>query len=91
MSYVYILESLTDGRYYVGSTIDLENRLKHHLGGYTPSTKRLGKIKLVFSQKYNTIKEAMIIERKLKKLKRKDYLQKIIEDGHIKIKSQKKL
>jgi predicted GIY-YIG superfamily endonuclease len=86
MSYVYILENLTDRIYYIGSTIDLENRLKHHLGGHTLSTKRFGKIKLVFSQKYNTIKEARIIERKLKKLKRKDYLQKIISDGYIKMK-----
>jgi putative endonuclease len=86
MAYVYILESLTDGRYYIGSTTDLENRFKHHLGGYTPSTKRFGKIKLVFSQKYNTIKEARIIERKLKKLKRKDYIERIIKDRFIKMK-----
>jgi len=39
MSYVHILESLRDGRYYIGSTVDLDKRLKHHIGGFTPSTK----------------------------------------------------
>ena len=86
MAYVYILESIDDGRYYIGSTKDLKTRLKHHLGGHTPSTKRFGRIKLVFSQEYATLKEARIIEKKLKKLKRKDYLQKIINDGFIKMK-----
>jgi len=85
MPYVYILESLDDGRYYVGSTADLGKRLRHHIGGFTPSTKRFGKVKLVFQQEYDTLKEARFIERRLKKLKRKDYLKKIIEDGFIKI------
>lgn len=86
MPHVYILESITDGRYYIGSTANLELRIKHHAGGHTPSTKRFSEIKLVFSQEYKTLREARIIEKKLKKLKRKDYLQKIIKDGFIKIK-----
>lgn len=86
MAHVYILESITDGRYYIGSTINLEARLKHHIGGHTPSTKRFGKIKLVFRQEYDTLREARLIEGKLKKLKRKDYIGKIVQDGFIKIK-----
>jgi putative endonuclease len=85
MANIYILESLKDGRYYIGSTINLETRLKHHQGGHTPSTKGFGEIKLVFSQQYNSLKEARIIEKRLKKLKRKDYIKKIIEDGYIKM------
>ena len=86
MAYVYILESLVDGRYYVGSTINLETRLRHHVNGGTPSTKRYGKIKLVFSQEYGSLEKARYIEKRLKKLRRKDYLAKIINDGFIKIK-----
>ena len=86
MPHVYILESIIDGRYYIGSTTNLELRMKHHIGGHTPSTNRFGEIKLVFSQEYNSLKEARIIERRLKKLKRKDYIEKIIGDGFIKIK-----
>jgi len=85
MAYVYILESLEDGRYYVGSTINLESRLRHHFGGHTPSTKRFGEIRLVLKQEYPTLREARAIEMKLKRLKRKDYLKKIVEDGFIKM------
>ncbi len=85
MAYVYFLKSLRDGRYYIGSTDNLEKRLKHHMGGHTPSTKRFGGIELVFKQWYESLKDARIIEMKLKKLKRKDYLDKIIKDGFIKM------
>jgi putative endonuclease len=85
MAYVYILESLADGRFYIGSTLDLATRLKHHFAGGTPTTKRFGGVKLVFKQKYDTLGEARSIERKLKKLKRKDYLRKVIKDGLIKM------
>lgn len=87
MAYVYILESITDGRYYIGSTVDLDKRLYHHIGGHTPTTKRFGKVKLVFKQEYDSLKDARIIEKKLKKLRRKNYLRKIINEGFIKMRS----
>ena len=83
MAYVYILESLRDGRYYIGSTVDMDKRMQHHKGGFTYSTRRFGGIKLVFQQEYGLLKEARAIERKLKNLKRKDYIRKIIEEGYI--------
>ena len=86
MTYVYILESTKDGRYYIGSTKNLDDRLRHHKSGLTYSTKRFGGVKLVFRQKFPSLKEARYIEKKLKNLKRKDYLKKIIEDGYIKLK-----
>jgi len=86
MAFVYILK-FTTGKFYIGSTVDLARRLKHHTGEYTPSTKRLGKEKeLVLSQEYPTLVEARSVEYKLKKLKRRDYIAKIVEDGYIKIK-----
>lgn len=84
MAYVYILKS-EDGRYYVGSTTDLGSRLRHHKGGFTHSTKRMGKVELAFSQEYSTLGKARAVERKLKRLKRRDYLEKIIKDGVIKM------
>jgi putative endonuclease len=39
MYYIYILFSLKTNKYYVGSTDDLQKRLKHRNGGSTPSTK----------------------------------------------------
>ncbi len=86
MAFVYILKFKT-GRFYVGSTVDLQRRLQHHAGGYTPSTKRLGNenVVLVLSQEYATLAEARSVEHKLKMLKRHDYLAKIVQDGYIKI------
>ena len=87
MSFVYILEGKRNGKYYVGSTENLERRMLHHVNGHTPTTKRFGGIKLVFKQYYDNIGDARKIEKKLKKMKRKDYLIKIVKDGYIKIKS----
>lgn len=86
MPYVYILKSSLDSRFYIGSTNNLVERLKHHKSGGTPTTKRFGEIELVFSQKYESLKDARTVERKLKRLKRRDYIEKIIKDGFIKMK-----
>lgn len=85
MAFIYILKNNLGG-YYIGSTVNLPQRLKHHYGGHTPSTKRMGQISLVFSQEYPTISEARAVERRLKDLKRKDYIERIIKDGFIKYK-----
>ncbi len=81
---VYILKSEL-GKYYIGSSNNLERRLKQHKDGFTHSTKRMGKMNLVFSQEYQSLEDARSIEFKLKKLKRKDFIEKIIEEGYIKI------
>lgn len=46
-----------------------------------------GRFKLVFKQEYETLSEARIIEGKLKKLKRHDYIEKIRNDGFIKMRA----
>ena len=84
MAYVYILEGLKDGRYYIGSALHLEKRIRHHKAGGTPTTRRFGGVNLVFAQEHRTLIEARRIEQKLKRLKRKDYLKKIIQDGYTK-------
>ncbi len=80
---VYILKSNYE-KYYVGSTDNIERRIEQHKKGYTHSTKRLGKLELVFSQEFPDLKTARIVEYKLKKLKRKDYIEKIVKEGYIK-------
>ena len=42
--------------------------------------------KLVLFQEYYSIKIARKIEKKIKSLKRKDYIEKMINDGYIKLK-----
>ena len=41
--------------------------------------------KLMLVQRYDSLKEARKIERKIKNLKRKDYVEKMIKDSYIKM------
>lgn len=83
-AFVYILKDAKD-KFYVGSTDNLNRRLKQHDTGHTQTTRNMVKPSLVFYQEYNNLELARKIERKIKKLKRKDYIAKIIADGYIKI------
>ena len=82
--YVYILKS-QKGIFYVGSTNDLKRRLDQHCGGHTRTTKNRNILKLVFTQEFADLPEARRIERKIKSWKRKDYIEKIVQDGYIKV------
>ena len=88
MAKVYILQSLRDGRFYIGSTINLDDRWRHHQNGFTQSTKRFGLCKIVLVQEFPRPEEARYVERRLKKMKRKDYIERIVKDGCIKIKKK---
>ena len=83
MAWVYILKTRSE-KYYVGSMVDLDARLRHNFGKWTPSTKALGAEKLALSQEYKTLREARAVEKSIKKLKRRDYIEKMIKDGYIK-------
>ena len=84
MAFVYILQSQKNGRYYIGSTNDVGKRIRRHLAGEVRSTKNLLPVKLVFSQEFPNLSLARKIEQKLKKYKRRDFLDKIIDEGEIK-------
>ncbi|MDO8430062.1 MAG: GIY-YIG nuclease family protein [bacterium] len=83
--FVYILKD-NNGRLYIGSTDDLERRLKQHYIGHTQTTRNMQNPVLAFSQKFDSLQRARKNKARIKKLKRKDYIEKIIEDGYIKMK-----
>ena len=83
--YVYILRSSKNNRFYIGSTNNVVNRLNKHNLGLVKSTRNFRPYTIELSQMYNSITQAKLIEYKIKKLKRKDYLEKIIKDGYIKM------
>ena len=85
MAFVYILKSQKNGRYYIGSTLDVSERLKKHNSGQVYSTSRLLPLELMLKQEYASVALARKAELKLKKLKRRDYVERIIRDGFIKI------
>ena len=84
MAWVYILNT-EPGKYYVGSTENLDKRLKHHFANATPSTARLHVRSLALAQRYATLKEARYVEKRIKKLKHRDYIEKMLKDGYIRI------
>jgi putative endonuclease len=78
---VYILESEKNGRYYIGSTDNIDRRLHEHNLGKVTSTRNTKPWKVKIFIKCITLSEARISEYRLKKYKRKDILEKIIIDG----------
>ena len=69
MAWVYILRG-SNGRYYLGSTTDLDRRLEEHRSGRTYSTRRLGgEIQLVGARACASLEEARALERLLKSWK----------------------
>ena len=84
--YIYILRSNKTGSYYLGSTNDLERRVREHKEGRVKATKYLLPVELCFSQIYFSLIEARRIEYRLKTFKSKDVLSKIIKDRLIEIK-----
>jgi len=75
MFYLYILQNKETDRYYIGSTNDLERRLKEHLKGKVYTTKILKTDKLVYFEEYATDHEARMREKKLKSYKSKKYIK----------------
>ena len=88
MPFVYILHSNKNGRFYIGSTIDIARRLNEHQVGKSRATRNLRPFKLVFKQEYDSIIEARRIERAIKKLKSRAVIERIIDDGIIRLKRE---
>jgi putative endonuclease len=85
MVFVYILRSLRNNRFYIGSTNNVNKRLVKHNQRLVRSTRNFRPYKIELSQEYDTLTQAKQIEYKIKRLKRKDYISKMIKDGYIKM------
>lgn len=81
---VYILKD-KNSHLYIGSTCNLGRRIIQHKNGHTQTTKNMNNPALVFAQEYESLEYAREIERRLKKLKRRDYIEKIIKEGYVKM------
>ena len=66
MAYFYILHSSTLNKYYIGANSDdLEERLRSHLTDHNDFTSNAKDWKLVYSEHYEDIKEALKRERQV--------------------------
>ena len=79
MFHIYILQSLTSGKYYIGSCENIGNRVKQHNDGKVKSTKAFTPWKLVYEETFSRLREARIREHQLKSWKSRDALKKLIE------------
>ncbi|MCB2197641.1 MAG: GIY-YIG nuclease family protein [Bacteroidetes bacterium] len=81
MYYVYLLESISTGKYYIGQTEKLESRLQKHNKGYVRSTKPYIPWKIIAYKIVETRKEAVYLENKLKKLKKRELQLRYFEEN----------
>jgi putative endonuclease len=80
---VYILKSLKNNRFYIGSTNNLERRIEQHISGLSKYTKQILPVVLVFQQKYPLLNQARKIEHWLKKQKSSSLINQIVLEGII--------
>ena len=73
--YVYILESLKDGTYYIGSTNNLKDRINRHNQGRVKYTKPKRPWKLVYSEEHPDRSRAANREYAIKNHKRRAFIE----------------
>jgi len=81
MYYLYVLKSFQNDKYYVGSTQDIDKRLKEHNSGKSKSTKGSIPWQIIYSEGYPTRTEARKRELYLKKRKSRKYIDSLINDS----------
>jgi putative endonuclease len=75
MAFLYILQSETTHRFYVGSTNDLTRRLAEHARGHNLATRNRGPWQLVYKEEYETLTEARRRESEIKRWKSSKMIQ----------------
>ena len=67
-AFVYVLRN-PRGRHYIGSTVNIESRLKGHERGNTPSTRNRGPWQTVYVEECKDLQQARRREREIKRYK----------------------
>ncbi|MDP3955136.1 MAG: GIY-YIG nuclease family protein [bacterium] len=78
--YLYILQSLKDGKFYTGVTSDLRKRLKEHNSGKNISTSYRQPLRLIYYEAYLLKKDAEDREKYLKTSMGKRVLKKQLKN-----------
>jgi putative endonuclease len=84
MAWVYMLRG-SPGRFYIGSTTDLDRRVKQHQSGHTHTTQRLGAdLEVVASLQLQTLEAARALEREMKRKKNPQLALYLLEQARSK-------
>jgi putative endonuclease len=79
MSYfLYILRSIKEGSYYIGSTQNVASRLERHNQGRTKYTKGGRPWELVYYEEYPDRSSAMQREKQIKGRKNREFIESLV-------------
>jgi len=81
--FVYILQSEIDSTFYIGSTADLQKRLSDHNAGLSRYTAAKRPWKIAYSEAFETKREALKREIFLKKMKNREFYQRLIDGSSV--------
>ena len=79
--FVYILQSLKDGTYYVGSTQDLDERIQRHNQARSKYTKLKRPWELAFYEEHPDRSSAMKREYEIKSRKKKGFIENLVRSS----------
>ena len=80
---IYVLQSLKNNRYYIGSTNEMNRRLTQHNRGYVRATRNIKPLELKVFINQGSLKKARSGELRLKRYKSRIILEKVIADGRL--------
>jgi putative endonuclease len=79
MAWLYILQSKSTGRFYIGSTNELRRRISEHQRGNCLATRGRGPWELVYQETYDMLLEARRRELQVKKWKSAARIRELIQ------------
>jgi putative endonuclease len=77
--FVYILRSLKDGSYYVGTTQEVDSRVKYHNQVGTQYTKQKRPWELVYTEEHLNRSSAMKREYRIKRRGARQFIESLIK------------
>jgi len=79
MFYIYIIKSISSGKYYIGCTDNINRRLSEHNSSQSKYTRKKGPWMLKYTEQYTTLSEARMRELKIKGWKKRKSIEKLID------------
>ncbi|WP_127122554.1 GIY-YIG nuclease family protein, partial [Chryseotalea sanaruensis] len=83
ISYVYIIESESSGKWYYDFTEDLDQRIKDHQSNRSKYTRFKGPWKLIFKREFLDKTGALRFEKHLKTIRNKEFIKEKFKDYFI--------
>ena len=80
MYYTYVLISLKDNSYYIGSTSNIDQRLNYHNNGKSKYTKLKMPWNLVYFEEFSTLSFARKRETQIKAWKSRESIERLIKN-----------